>query len=65
MPKVQGLSKSQANYRSAPNPSVRCGECRFMFPRFAVGVCRYVRGVIHPGDTCDEFTPRRAAGEKP
>lgn len=65
MPKVQGLSKSEANYRPAPTPSVRCDECRFMFPRLAVGGCRYVRGVIHQGDTCDEFMPRRAASEKP
>jgi hypothetical protein len=60
MPKVQGLSKSEANYRPAPTSSVRCGECRFMFPRLAVGGCRYVRGVIHKSDTCDEFMPRRA-----
>jgi hypothetical protein len=31
-----------------------------MFPRLAVGGCRYVRGVIHAGDTCDEFKPRRS-----
>jgi hypothetical protein len=62
MPKVQGLSKSAANYRRAPEPTVRCLECRFMFPRLAVGGCRYVRGVIHAEDTCDEFTPRRSPG---
>jgi hypothetical protein len=60
MPKVQGLSKSEANYRPAAKPSVRCAECRFMFPRLAIGGCRYVRGVIHAGDTCDEFMPRNA-----
>ncbi|HWC70486.1 MAG TPA: hypothetical protein VG993_04910 [Actinomycetota bacterium] len=60
MPKVQGLSKSEANYRPAPKPTVRCAECKFMFPRLAIGGCRYVRGVIHAGDTCDEFTPRHA-----
>jgi hypothetical protein len=31
----------------------------FMFPRLAIGGCRYVRGVIHAGDFCDEFVPRR------
>ncbi|MGZ8631537.1 MAG: hypothetical protein ACXWZF_11325 [Actinomycetota bacterium] len=65
MPKVQGLSKSAANYRPAPKDEVRCAECMFMFPRLSVGGCRYVRGVIHASDTCDEFTPRRATGSKP
>jgi hypothetical protein len=59
MPTVQGLSKSAANYRRAPKPEVSCGECKFMFPRLAVGGCRFVRGVIRATDTCDEFTPRR------
>ena len=45
MPKVQGLSKSAANYRPAPKDEVRCAECMFMFPRLSVGGCRYVRGV--------------------
>ena len=58
MPTIQGLSKSAARYRRAPNPEVSCAECKFMFPRLAIGGCRYVRGVIHAGDTCDEFTPR-------
>ncbi len=44
MPSVQGLSKAQANYRKA----------------VSVGGCRYVRGVIHADDTCDEFKPRDA-----
>ena len=61
MPKVQGLSKAEANYRPAPKPQVRCAECKFMFPRLSVGGCRFVRGVIHAGNTCDEFTPRHAA----
>ena len=64
MPKVQGLSKSEANYRPAPTPRVRCSECRYMFPRLSVGGCRYVRGLIHRGDTCDEFSPRRPAEPK-
>jgi hypothetical protein len=58
MPKVQGLSKEAANYRKAENPKFGCRECKFMFPRLAIGGCRYVRGVIHQYDTCDEFTPR-------
>lgn len=64
MPTVQGLTKSAAHYRGAPRPEVSCAECKFMFPRLAIGGCRYVRGVIHAGDTCDEFTSRqpRAGG---
>lgn len=62
MPTVQGLSKSAANYRRAPRPDVSCAECKFMFPRLAIGGCRYVRGVIHADDTCDEFTPRQPGG---
>jgi hypothetical protein len=64
MPSIQGSSKSEVNYRRAPTPAVRCGECRFMLPRLAIGGCRYVRGVIHRDDTCDEFMPREAAGKK-
>jgi hypothetical protein len=63
MPSIQGLSKSEANYRKASDPKFSCGECAFMFPRLAIGGCRYVRGVIHPGDTCDEFKPRRTGAE--
>ena len=63
MPKVQGLSKAAANYRTAENPKFRCRECAFMFPRLAVGGCRYVRGVIHAEDTCDEFKRRGGAAE--
>jgi hypothetical protein len=59
MPKVGGLSKQQAHYRPAPDPTVQCRGCRFMFPPLAIGGCRYVRGVIHGSDTCDEFSPRR------
>jgi len=57
MPSVQGLSKEDANYRPG-KPGYQCRDCRFMWPRLAVGGCRYVRGVIHPDDTCNEFTPR-------
>jgi hypothetical protein len=63
MPTIQGLSKSAAHYRRAPEPEVSCAECKFMFPRLAIAGCRYVRGVIHAGDTCDEFTPRQRAGD--
>jgi hypothetical protein len=59
MPMIWGLSKSAANYRPATRPELRCAECKFMFPRLAIGGCRYVRGVIHAGDFCDEFVPRR------
>ena len=59
MPMVQGYSKTQAKYRPAEKPSIRCGECKFMWPRLAVGGCRYVRGPIKPDDVCDLFAPRR------
>ena len=58
MPTVWSLSKSAAHYRPATKPGFRCAECRFMFPRLAVGGCRYVRGVVRAGDVCDEFAPR-------
>jgi hypothetical protein len=57
MPMVWGLSKKAANYRPAAKPDIRCAECKFMFPRLAIGGCRYVRGLIHAGDVCDEFRP--------
>jgi len=63
-PKVQGLSKSAANYRRASDPRFSCAQCKFMFPRSAIGGCRYVRGVVHAGDTCDEFTPRHQWGRQ-
>ena len=50
------------NYRKAENPKFSCPECAFMFPRLAIGGCRYVRGVIHAEDTCDEFKPRGGTG---
>jgi hypothetical protein len=58
MPTVQGLSKAQAHYRPATNAEARCDTCRFMFPRLSIGGCRYVRGLIHARDVCDEFMPR-------
>ena len=57
MPSVWGLSKSAANYRPATKPNVRCSACAYMFPKLAIGGCRYVRGVIKPDDVCDEFAP--------
>jgi hypothetical protein len=65
VPNVQGLSKEQANYHKAENPKFSCGECKFMFPRFSIGGCRYVRGVIHRDDTCNEFKPRSAPASPP
>ena len=65
MPTVQGLSKSAAHYRKADNPKFSCAECAFMFPRLAIGGCRYVRGVIHAGDTCDEFKSRQPEASGP
>jgi hypothetical protein len=60
-PKVWSVSKEQAHYRRAPQPAVSCGQCLWMFPRLAVGSCRYVRGMIRNTDTCDEFEPRQPA----
>jgi hypothetical protein len=59
MPSIQGLSKKAAKYRPAQTPSARCQECKYMWPKLSVGGCRYVRGVIHADDICDEFAPER------
>jgi hypothetical protein len=59
MPSIWGLSKTATNYRQAPKPEVRCDACRFMFPKLAVGGCRYVRGVISASSTCDQFASAR------
>ena len=56
--RIWGLSKTQANYRPAPTPEVRCARCKYMFPPFALGGCRLVRGPIRGAATCDHFTPR-------
>ncbi len=61
MPRIWRLSKTAANYRQAPRPEVRCDACRFMFPKLAVGGCRYVRGPISASYTCDQFAPARPA----
>jgi hypothetical protein len=65
MPGIWSLSKKEANYGRAPTPDVRCDRCRYMFPRLGVGGCRLVRGVIHAGDSCKEFTPREPARTEP
>jgi hypothetical protein len=52
---IWGLSKPAANYRPATRPELLRAECKFMFPRLAIGGCRYVRGLIHASDFCDEF----------
>jgi hypothetical protein len=57
--RIWGLSKTQANYRPAPKPEVRCARCEYMFPPLALGGCRLVRGPIRGTATCDHFTPRR------
>ena len=59
MLRIWGLSKTAANYRQAPRPDVRCNACKFMFPKLALGGCRYVRGVISGSSTCDQFAPAR------
>jgi OsmC subfamily peroxiredoxin len=61
MLRIWGLSKTAANYRQAPRGEIRCDACRFMFPKLAVGGCRYVRGAISPSYTCDQFAPARPA----
>jgi len=57
--RIWGLSKTQANYRPAPKPEVRCARCEYMFPPLALGGCRLVRGTIRGTATCDHFTARR------
>jgi hypothetical protein len=57
--KVWELSKKTAHYRPASEASVRCDQCKFMFPPLAIGGCRFVRGVIRGSAVCDEFKPRR------
>ena len=59
-PKTWGLSKQDAHYRPAAKPETSCRACKWMFPRFSVGSCKYVRGTIAASATCDEFEPRRS-----
>ena len=58
-PGTWSLTKEAARYRPAPKPEVSCKACTWMFPRLAVGSCKYVRGVVEATATCDEFEPRR------
>jgi hypothetical protein len=60
-PKTWSLSKPDANYRPATKPESSCRACKWMFPRLAVGSCKYVRGTIQASATCDEFEARRHA----
>ena len=59
--RIWGVSKNAANYKPAPTPDVRCDHCKYMFPPFALGGCRLVRGLIRGSATCDEFIRRRRA----
>lgn len=54
-PGTWSLSKEDARYRPAPKPEVACIKCQWMFPRLAIGSCKYVRGRIDGSATCDEF----------
>ena len=54
MPKLQGLSKAEANYRKA--------EHRITSADIPLGEGTLPRGVIHAEDVCDEFKPRGGAG---
>ncbi len=58
MTRTWGLSKEEAGYKPAPKLEVRCDVCAFMFPRMAIGSCKYVRGAIKAEYTCNEFAPR-------
>jgi hypothetical protein len=58
-PKTWSLTKQAANYHPAPKAEVSCVSCKWMFPRLAIGSCKYVRGVIEASATCNEFEPRR------
>jgi hypothetical protein len=56
---IWGLSKQAAHYGQEATADVRCDRCAYMFPPFAVGGCRLVRGVIRSSATCDEFKRRK------
>ena len=63
MTRIWGLSKKEANYGPAPTPEVRCDRCKYMFPRLAIGGCRFVRGAIRSSGSCKEFRPRSPGPE--
>ena len=64
MPGIWELSKKDARYRPAPKPEVRCDACAFMFPKLAVGSCKFVRGVIVATYTCDEFASAKPSAAR-
>lgn len=53
--KIWGFSKQDVDYRPAKRPTTRCDECKFMFPKLALGTCKIVRGSIKGSYTCNEF----------
>jgi len=57
-PTTWGHTKDQVNYRPAKKPRFSCKECMWMFPRLALGSCKYVRGAVEATATCDLFEPR-------
>lgn len=55
--KVWALSKAAADYGPAPAQTYECRNCRYMFPKLAVGTCKLVRGSIRADYSCREFKP--------
>lgn len=55
--KVWALSKEQVDYGPSPSPQYECRNCRYMFPKTAVGTCKLVRGSIKVGYSCSKFKP--------
>lgn len=55
--KVWGLAKAEADYGPAPSPQFECRQCRYMFPKLAVGTCKLVRGSIRAEYSCNKFKP--------
>jgi hypothetical protein len=58
--KVWGLSKADADYGPSPSPGYECRNCRYMFPKTAIGTCKLVRGSIKANYSCKKFKPERA-----
>lgn len=50
------VSKEDAGYGYAPDPTYSCGRCAHFDPR---GACALVRGMIRPVDFCGLWAPRR------
>jgi hypothetical protein len=59
MPRIQGLSKKVGELSARPDALCSMPECEYMWPNLSVAGCRYVRGVIHADDVCDEFASER------